>query len=121
MNNNELPNLSTWHRVPVGATIPADTPYAYVYDGDATLRLKGAYVEIVVHGPDNYYTEHPIAPPLPTEEGATIMASSDERLPPHILLTRKGSLWVSCYGSEWVFDDIRSWVHVTIGETVVMP
>ena len=121
MNNNELPNLSTWHRVPVRATIPADTPYAYVYDGDATLRLKGAYVEIVVRGPDNYYTEHPIAPPLPTEEGATIMASSDERLPPHILLTRKGSLWVSCYGSEWVFDDIRSWVHVTIGETVVMP
>ena len=118
---NTLPNLSTWHRVPVGATIPAGTPYAYVYDGDATLRLEGTYVEIVVRGPDNYYTEHPIAPPLPTEEGATIMASSDERLPPHILLTRKGDLWLSRYGSEWVSDDIRSWAHVTIGETVVMP
>ena len=119
-----LPNLSTWHRVPVGATIPAGTPYAYHYEEEGFFAVKpsGHLKEVpALDGEPTYYTEHPITPPLPTEEGATIMASSDERLPPHILLTRKGGLWVSRYGSEWVFDDIRSWAHVTIGETVVMP
>ena len=67
--SNELPNLSTWHRVPVGATIPEDTPYTYVYENCATLRLEGAYVSVDVLREGTYYTEHPIAPPLPTEEG----------------------------------------------------
>ena len=125
MSNNELPNLSTWHRVPIGATIPAGVRYAYYYEDEgffAVKKLSSHLFEVpALDSEPTYYTEHPITPPLPTEEGATIMASSDERLPPHILLTRKGGLWVSRYGSEWVFDDIRSWAHVTIGETVVMP
>ena len=120
--SNELPDLSAWHPVPVGATLPKNTPYAYAYDDRLTVELDGYHHDATVSRDDcTYYTERPIAPPLPTEEGATIMASSDERLPPHILLTRKGDLWLSRYGSEWVFDDIRSWAHVTIGETVVMP
>ena len=120
MSNNELPNLSTWHRVPVGATIPAGTPYAYVYDDDATLRLEGTYVEIFVRDIDDYYTEHPITPPLPTEEGATILVSGDER-PPHILLTREGGRWVNRYGVKWwPEDEIRAWAHITIGEVVVV-
>ena len=67
------------------------------------------------------YTEHPIAQPLPTEEGATIMASSDWRLPPHTLLTRKGGLWVSRYGEAWPVDVITAWAPVTIGKVVVRP
>ena len=117
---NNLPDLSTWHRVPVGATIPKGTPYTYVYENCATLRLEGAYVSVDVLREGTYYTEHPIAPPLPTEEGATILVSGDERLPPYILLTRKGGRWISRYGSEWPVQDIRSWAHVTIGETVPM-
>ena len=118
-----LPDLSTWNRVPVGATIPKGTPYAYAYKNGINVRPNGTSGDFTVHDNSYYthYTEHPVTPPLPTEEGATIMASSDERLPPHILLTRKGGLWVSRYGSEWVFDDIRSWAPVTIGETVVVP
>ena len=118
--SNELPNLSTWHRVPVGATIPKGTPYAYVNQNCVTLRLDGAYVDITVIHDNTYYTEHPITPPLPTEEGATIMVSVDDR-PPRILLTRKGGRWVNSHGVEWYDNEIRAWAPVTIGEVVVMP
>ena len=119
--NTELPNLSTWHRVPVGATIPAGTPYAYTYK-DAITVLLGGYSrdkQVRVNSHYTYYTEHPIAPPLPTEEGATIVVSSVER-PPHILLTREAGRWVNRYGMEWVVDDIRAWAPVSIGETVAV-
>ena len=117
--SNELPDLSTWHRVHVGAKIPAGTPYAYVNQNCVTLRLDGAYVGIDVLREGTYYTEHPIAPPLPTEEGATILASGND-LPPHTILTREAGRWVNRYGFEWVVKDIRSWAPVTIGEVVVM-
>ena len=130
MKNNNLPDLSTWHRVPIGAKIPAGTPYAYVNQNCVTLRLDGAYLDIYVmregtcdvtvcDGHDPYYTEHPVTPPLPTEEGAKILASGND-LPPHTLLTHKGGRWVTCYGAEWTVK-ITSWCPVTIGETVVMP
>ena len=117
-----LPNLSTWHRVPVGATIPVGTPCAYTYKDSIAVRLGGYLEDYTVR--DNsffaYYTEHPIAPPLPTEEGATIMASSGD-WPPSALLIREGDRWVTCFGVEWPADQIRAWAPVTIGETVVMP
>ena len=115
---NNLPDLSTWHRVPVGATIPKDTPYTYVYENCATLRLEGAYVDVDVLRDGTYYTEHPIAPPLPTEEGATILASGND-LPPHTLLTREGGRWVNHYGFEWT-GKITSWCPVTLGLMVPM-
>ena len=120
MSNNELPNLSAWHRVPDGATIPKGTPYAYAYGDGLTVEFDGYFSDITV-GQDDYpqYTEHPITPPLPTEEGATIVVSSVER-PPHILLTREAGRWVNRYGMEWGVDDIRAWAPVTIGETVEM-
>ena len=118
--SNELPNLSTWHRVPVGATIPAGTPYAYVNQNCVTLRLDGAYVDITVIHDNTYYTEFPVTPPLPTEEGATIMVSGDE-LPPRFLLTCEGGRWVTRHGAVWSVDQIHAWVPVTLGETVVMP
>ena len=115
---NNLPDLSTWHRVPVGATVPKDTPYAYVYENNVTLRLEGAYGDVDVLREGTYYTEFPVTPPLPTEEGATILASGND-LPPHTLLTHKGGRWVTCYGAEWTVK-ITSWCPVTIGETVLM-
>lgn len=80
--NNELPNLSTWHRVPDGSTIPKDTPYAYTHAGALTVDLDGYFSDITV-GQDDYphYTERPIAPPLPTEEGATILGSATAHHP----------------------------------------
>ena len=115
---NNLPDLSTWHRVPVGATIPKDTPYAYVYENNVTLRLEGAYVDVDVLREGTYYTEFPVTPPLPTEEGATILASGND-LPPHALLTREAGRWLTCYGEEWTAK-ITSWCPVIIGLMVPM-
>ena len=119
---NELPNLSTWHPVPDGATLPKNTPYAYAYVDRLTVELDGYPRDTTVSRDDcTYYTEHPIAPPLPTEEGATIVVSGDER-PPHIILTREGGRWVNRYGVKWwPEDEIRAWAPVTIGEVVVVP
>ena len=118
--SNELPNLSTWHRVPVGAVIPKGVPYAYTYEGGLRVELDGHSSAITVTRDDcSHYTEHPITPPLPTEEGAKILASSGD-WPPSALLTRKEGHWVNPYGDEWAVDDIRAWAPVTIGETVVV-
>ena len=65
--------------------------------------------------------ERPITLPLPTEEGATILVTSQPGLPPNILLTREGGIWVNSYGAEWRVDPLTAWAPVTIGETVVMP
>ena len=116
MPNTELPNLSTWHRVPVGATIPAGAPYAYVCDGVAHIALDGSCEDIVARPGEAgiRYTELPLSPPLPTEEGATIM------VPPRTLLTRQGGRWVYRYGTEYPVNEITSWAPVTIGEMVVI-
>ena len=118
MPNNELPPLSTWHRAPFGATIPAGTPFAYTYDDGVTVELGGYPCDTQV-GVNYHYTEHPVSPPLPTEEGATIMVSGDER-PPHTLLTRTDGRWVNRFGDEWPVERVTSWAPVTIGETVVV-
>lgn len=116
-----LPNLPAWYPVPPGATIPKNTPYACAYEDGISVDLRGyRYDTRVSDNPYNtYYTEHPIAPPLPTEEGAKILASGND-LPPHTLLTHKGGRWVTCYGAEWAVK-ITSWCPVAVGETVVMP
>lgn len=116
--NNNLPDLSTWHKVPTGATIPAGTPYAYAYVGGVTVKMDGNSYDSDVREDNRYYTEHRVTPPLPTEEGATILASGND-LPPHTLLTRKGGHWFTCYGAEWTVK-ITSWCPVTVGLMVPM-
>ena len=116
-----LPDLSTWHRVPVGATIPKGTPYAYAYKNGINVRPNGTSGDFTVHDNSYYthYTEHPVTPPLPNEEGATILVSGNV-LPPHTLLTRKNGHWVSRSGAPGSVDQVASWAPVTSGETVVM-
>ena len=119
--SNELPNLSTWHPVPVGATLPKGTPYAYAYVDRLTVELDGYPRDTTVSRDDcTYYTEHPIAPPLPTEEGSTIVVASDAMIL-DILLVRAGGCWFDRDGNEWPVETIRTWAPVTIGEVVVMP
>ena len=119
--SNELPNLSTWHRVPVGATVPAGTPYAHDHGNILTVVPNGYHRDMTAYGGDSirHYTEHPIAPPLPTEEGATILASDDCRRP-RVLLTLEAGQWVSSLGLRWDVEQFRAWCPVTLGETVVM-
>ena len=118
--NTTLPNLSTWHRVPVGATIPKGVPYAYFYRDSLVVELDGYPCDTQVRV-NAQYTEHPITPLLPTEDGAMIVASGDERLPPHTLLTREDGRWFNRSGGEWRVNQITAWAPVTIGEVVVMP
>ena len=116
---NNLPDLSTWHRVPVGATIPAFSAYAYASKDALMVELRGRFEDITVPDSDSaYYTEFPVTPPLPTEEGATILASGND-LPPHTLLTREAGRWLTCYGEEWTVK-ITSWCPVTLGLMVPM-
>lgn len=119
--NNNLPDLSTWHRVPVGATIPAGTPYAHDYGNSLTVVMDGYHRDMTAYGGDSihYYTEHPIAPPLPTEDGATILAASEGCIP-YILLAREGGRWLNRYGVEWSVGQISAWCPVTLGEKVVV-
>ena len=116
-----LPNLSTWCRVPVGATIPANTPYAHDHGNSLTVVLNGYHRDMTAYGGDSihYYTEHPVPPPLPTEDGATILVSGDGR-PPFVLLMREAGRWVNSHGVEWYTSEIHAWAPVTVGETVVM-
>ena len=119
---NSLPDLSTWHRVPAGATIPKGTPYAYTYadDFNITVRLDGCrYDTTVDHGPDRIRAWAPITPPLPTEEGATIVVSYDDR-PPRVLLELQDGRWITRYGDKFAVDQIRAWAPVTVGEVVVV-
>ena len=119
---NNLPDLSTWHQVPIGATIPAFTTYAYASKTALMVELRGRFEDFTVPDSGNtYYTEFPefpVTPPLPTEEGATILASGND-LPPHTLLTREGGRWLTCYGVEWTVK-ITSWCPVTLGLMVPM-
>ena len=119
-----LPDLSTWHRVPAGATIPAGTPCTYAYEDGIIFKPGGHFEDIIAPDRDNsyyaYYTERPISPPLPTEEGATIVVTSRPGLPPNILLTREDGRWINHVGDEWREREIRAWVPVALGETVVV-
>ena len=120
--STNLPNLSTWHRVPIGATIPAGTPYAYHYEEEGFFAVKpsGHFKEVPACDDEpTYYTEYPVTLPLPTEEGATILASDDCRRP-RILLTLEAGQWVSSLGLRWDVEQFRAWCPVTLGETVVM-
>ena len=57
-----LPNLSTWHRVPIGATIPAGTPYAYHYEDNLVVAFGGSTYDITVRDGDNSrYTEKEVS------------------------------------------------------------
>ena len=114
-----LPDLSTWHRVPVGAVIPKGVPYACIYEGDLEVELDGYRHDTQVRG-NFHYTEFPITRPLPTEDGATIVVSYDDR-PPRVLLDLQGGRWITRYGDKFAVDQIRAWAPVTIGDVVVMP
>ena len=116
-----LPDLSTWNRVPVGATIPKGTPYAYAYENSVNVRFNGPPEDFTVRDNSYYthYTEHPLGLPLPTEDGATILASDDCRRP-RILLTLEAGRWVSGLGLQWDVEQFRAWCPVTLGETVVV-
>ena len=118
-NHNLTDLLPDWHPLPAGGgLILKDERYAVV-EADGRVTIYTSHTDWSAPADDRILTEHPVTPPLPTEEGATILASSDEH-PPRVLLTREGGRWVNRYGVEWYVDQIHAWAPVAIGETVVV-
>lgn len=65
---NNLPNLSEWHEVPRGATIPEGTTWVLVYQ-DGSFASFNFVTNISDHAPETkFYTEHKIEAPKPTLE-----------------------------------------------------
>ena len=120
-NNNLTDLLPDWHPIPDGGgLVRKGERYAIVESEGRIISIYTSEDDWTVHADGRVLTEHPVTPPLPTEEGATIAVSSDER-PPSVLLTRKAGRWVNSHGVEWYNNEIHAWAPVTIGETVVMP
>ena len=119
-NHNLTDLLPDWHPLPAGGgLILKDERYAIVEADDRVITIYTSHTDWSAPADDRILTEHPSAPPLPTEDGATIAVSSDER-PPSVLLTRKGGRWVNSHGVEWYDNEIHAWAPVAIGETVVI-
>ena len=121
-NHNLTDLLPDWHPLPAGGgLILKDERYAVVEADGRVITIYTSHTDWSAPADDRILTEHPVTLPLPTEEGATIMASTNGHWPPGILLTRQGGRWISRYGTEWTVDQIHAWAPADIGETVVMP
>ena len=102
-----LPPLHEWHQVPVGATIPAGTPYMI----ECLVFLGGAeYDREVTSLTPPHWTPEPLTAPLPTKEGAHIIARRDGSSA-RFLLTRTSTGWASVTGSASTYfdSDILEW------------
>lgn len=88
--STSLPDLSSWHPVPVGATVPAGTIVATVYPDEAIIIGTAANDTHALHA-GHMYTAEPIAVPLPVEEGAKIIAQFTSGLLRELIL--RGGHW----------------------------
>lgn len=74
---NNLPNLSEWHEVPRGATIPQGTRWAVLfYDGD--INICAYEIDTSCYSPETkFYTEEPIERTLAQVIEAAVNESGD--------------------------------------------
>ena len=112
------------HRVPDDATIPADTPHGFE-------TPIGHFIWVVVPvsayppegrmGGYTYWTEEPIAPPmppLPTKPGSLVRATSHEGDTCEVMVLSADEIW---WGVDqdtdlrsWISEDIASWEPVRV-------
>ena len=121
MANHYLTDLlPDWHPLPAGGgLILKDERYAVVEADGRVITIYTSHTDWSTPADDRILTEHPVTPPLPTEEGAIIMVSNDGRRP-FVLLMREAGRWVNSHGVEWYNNEIHAWAPVTVGETVVI-
>lgn len=119
-NHNLTDLLPDWYLLPAsGGLILKDERYAIVDADGRSISIFTSDADWTAIADDRVLTERPVTPPLPTEDGATILATDDAR-PPRILLTLEAGQWVSGLGLRWNVEEFRAWCPVTLGETVVM-
>lgn len=113
------------HPVPVGATIPKDTPYGVIYaDGDRAWRNVGCVYEITLTahlGDCTFFTAEPIAPPappLPTEPGSLIRATNRGGVTCAVLALDSADYWVGVDQDgdprHWENEGIADWSPVMV-------
>ena len=113
MTDDTWPDLSGWYPLPEGCTIPKGTRYAW-RDGRGGIHVCTAEVgDFTPPGasPYPFRTERPVPVPLPTEEGARIIAY----VPWYgtLELTLTDGEWRSPGGSSYDDDDITRWMPAT--------
>ena len=119
-NHNLTDLLPNWHLLPAGGgRILKDERYVIVDEDGRSISIFTSDADWTAIADRRVLTEHLVPPPLPTEEGSTILASDDCRRP-RILLTLEAGQWVSGLGLHWNVEQLRAWCPVTLGETVVM-
>jgi len=104
------PDLTVWHPLPEGGTIPKGMRYAALYAGD--LDVSTATRDLTPSGasPYHYRTERPVPAPLPTEEGARIIACDTWGVV-DLALTKGG--WRTEAGALYDDNDITRWMPAT--------
>lgn len=111
ITNDDWPDLSGWHPLPVGGTIPEGMRYARIYDtGGLGVAIAGS----AWCPPDGrhyrYRTERPVPVPLPTEEGTRIFTPSATRGLAFDLVLRNGE-WHDTAGNTYHKSTLTRWAY----------
>ena len=110
MTDDTWPDLSGWYPLPEGGTFPKGLRYAVLY---ATGGLYVSTADDDFTPPDSacdrFHTERPVPVPLPTDEGARIIAYGPWLGLAELTLTTAG--WRTKGGS--LRDDITRWMPAT--------
>ena len=111
MTDDTWPDLSGWYPLPEGGTFPKGMRYAVLY---ATGGLYVSTADDDFTPPesacDRFRTERPVPVPLPTEEGARIIAYGPLVA---VELTLTDGRWQSPGGLRYDDDDITRWMPAT--------
>ena len=109
MTDNTWPDLSGWYPLPEGGTIPEGMRYAAL-SGDC-IAVYTNLEEWTPTGRVDLRTERPVPAPLPTEEGARIIARGPWYGLLELALT--DGRWQSPGGPRYDDDDITRWMPAT--------
>ena len=106
------PDLSGWYPLPEGGTIPQGMRYAVLESNGfvavSTASRDHALIDATLY---SYRTERPVPAPLPTEEGARIIARGPWYGLLELALT--DGRWQSPGGIRYDDDDITRWMPAT--------
>ena len=110
MIDDTWPDLSGWHPLPGGGTIPKGMRYARRFSNSEITVYTATRDFAPVSDASLYRTERPAPVPLPTEEGARIIACGPWSGARELTLT--GGEWRSA-GGLYGDDDITRWMPAT--------
>ena len=74
-NNTVLPDLSQWHEVPDGATIPDGTAYVSTWEDGSLVSGRSGHTQLP--GDPRRFTEQPIPAPDPDAEWVDAIVKAD--------------------------------------------